>query len=71
MSWKAKYDSRGEAGTMLLKNGFVVEVARTIAELRARLPEIDQFNLLILVVTLSDSTGFRFFYRCALRVVAH
>lgn len=56
---------------MLLKNGFVVEVASTIAELRARLPEIDQFNLLILVVTLSDSTGFRFFYRCALRVVAH
>ena len=56
---------------MLLKNGFVVEVARTIAEVRARLPEIDQFNLLILAVTLSDGTGFSFFYRCALRVVAH
>lgn len=44
----------------LQKNGFAVEVARTVAEARQRLPEIDQFDLLILDVTLPDGTGFSF-----------
>lgn len=39
----------------LQKNGFAVEVVRTVAEARARLPEIGRFDLLILDVTLPDS----------------
>lgn len=42
----------------LQKNGFAVEVVRTVAEARARLPEIGRFDLLILDVTLPDGTGF-------------
>lgn len=44
----------------LQKNGFAVEVVRTVTEARQRLPEIDQFDLLILDVTLPDGTGFSF-----------
>lgn len=42
----------------LQKNGFTVEVVRTVAEARARLPELDRFDLLILDITLPDGTGF-------------
>lgn len=42
----------------LQKNGFAVEVVRTVAEARTRLPEITRFDLLVLDVTLPDGTGF-------------
>ena len=42
----------------LKKNGFAVEVVRTVAEARTRLLEIGRFDLLILDVTLPDGTGF-------------
>lgn len=42
----------------LQRNGFAVEVARTVGQARMRLPEIERFDLLILDVTLPDGTGF-------------
>lgn len=42
----------------LNKNGFQVDVARTISEARQYLSEIDKYDLLILDVTLPDGTGF-------------
>ena len=42
----------------LKKNDFSVEVARTVQEALALLPELDRFDLLILDVTLPDGTGF-------------
>lgn len=44
----------------LQKNGFAVDVVRTIAEARTRLSEIGRFDLLILDVTLPDGTGFSY-----------
>ncbi len=40
------------------KNGFEVEVARTVGEALAKLPDLADFDLLILDVTLPDGTGF-------------
>ena len=40
------------------KNGFHVEVVRTVEEAKKRLVEIKQYDLLILDVTLPDGTGF-------------
>lgn len=42
----------------LKKNDFSVEVARTVQDALALLPEIERFDLLILDVTLPDGTGF-------------
>lgn len=42
----------------LEKNGFELEVARTVKEARAYLKEGHSFDLLLLDVTLSDGTGF-------------
>lgn len=42
----------------LHKNGFAVEVVRTVAEALAWLPQLNRFDLLILDVTLPDGTGF-------------
>lgn len=42
----------------LRKNGFAIEVVRTVAEALACLPRLDCFDLLILDVTLPDGTGF-------------
>lgn len=42
----------------LKKNGFDVEVARTVCEAIKYLAEISQYDLLILDVTLPDGTGF-------------
>lgn len=42
----------------LKKNDYSVEVARTVQEALALLPELDRFDLLILDVTLPDGTGF-------------
>ena len=42
----------------LKKNDFSVEIARTVQEALALLPELDRFDLLILDVTLPDGTGF-------------
>lgn len=44
----------------LNKNGFQLEVVRTLAEARALLPRIDDFDLLLLDLTLPDGTGFDF-----------
>ena len=40
------------------KNGFEVEVARTVGEALDKLPDLADFDLLILDVTLPDGTGF-------------
>lgn len=42
----------------LRKNGFEVEVVRTVKEALAKLYEIQRYDLLILDVTLPDGTGF-------------
>ena len=42
----------------LKKNGYAVEVARTVSEAKRLLQNIDQYDLLILDVTLPDGTGF-------------
>ena len=42
----------------LKKNGFDVEFARSVQEALARLKEIDEYDILILDVTLPDGTGF-------------
>lgn len=42
----------------LKKNGYAVEVARTVSEAKGLLQNIDQYDLLILDVTLPDGTGF-------------
>ena len=42
----------------LQKNGFDVEIVRTVQEALRSLCEIDRYNLLILDVTLPDGTGF-------------
>ncbi len=42
----------------LRKNGFAVEIARTVSEAMQLLSEMNRFNLLILDVTLPDGTGF-------------
>lgn len=42
----------------LKKNGFDVEVARTVCEAIKYLAEISKYDLLILDVTLPDGTGF-------------
>ncbi len=42
----------------LKKNGYAVEVARTVFEAKGLLQNIDQYDLLILDVTLPDGTGF-------------
>lgn len=42
----------------LKRNGFDVEIVRTVEEALSRLPEIDAYDLLILDVTLPDGTGF-------------
>lgn len=42
----------------LNKNGFHVDIARTVEEAWMRLKEIDKYDLLILDVTLPDGTGF-------------
>lgn len=42
----------------LKRNGFDVEIIRTVEEAISRLPEIDAYDLLILDVTLPDGTGF-------------
>lgn len=43
----------------LKKNGFEVEVARTVGQALSFLPQMDKFDLLILDVTLPDGTGFQ------------
>lgn len=42
----------------LNKNGFEIDVVRTVAEAQNRLLEIEKYDLLILDVTLPDGTGF-------------
>lgn len=42
----------------LQKNGFEVEVARTVKDAMERLPDLGQYDLLLLDVTLPDGTGF-------------
>ena len=42
----------------LKRNGFDVELVRTVEEAMSHLPEIDAYDLLILDVTLQDGTGF-------------
>ncbi len=42
----------------LKRNGFDVEVIRTVEEAISRLPEMDAYDLLIFDVTLPDGTGF-------------
>ena len=42
----------------LSKNGFQVDIARTVEEARICLRDIDKYDLLILDVTLPDGTGF-------------
>ena len=42
----------------LHKNGFHVDIARTVEEARKCFSEIDKYDLLILDVTLPDGTGF-------------
>lgn len=42
----------------LQKNGFSVDVARTVQEAKMRLPKLSGYDLLILDVTLPDGTGF-------------
>ncbi len=42
----------------LKRNGFDVEVVRTVEDAVTRLPKINTFDLLILDVTLPDGTGF-------------
>ena len=44
----------------LKKNGFYVDIARTIEEAEKRLKKIEKYDLLILDVTLPDGTGFDF-----------
>lgn len=42
----------------LMRNGFDVELVRTVKEAMSHLPEIGTYDLLILDVTLPDGTGF-------------
>ena len=42
----------------LKKNGFDVDFVRTVQEARQSLEQINQYDLLILDVTLPDGTGF-------------
>ena len=42
----------------LKKNGFCVDIARTVEEAEKHLVEIGKYDLLILDVTLPDGTGF-------------
>lgn len=42
----------------LRKNGFSVDVVRTVQEAKMRLPKLNGYDLLILDVTLPDGTGF-------------
>lgn len=42
----------------LTRNGFSVEIARTVEEVITLLPEIDTYDLLIFDVTLPDGNGF-------------
>ena len=42
----------------LNRNGFDIELVRTVEEAVSHLPEIDAYDLLILDVTLPDGTGF-------------
>lgn len=42
----------------LKKNGFVVEIVRTVSEAKKLLQNINQYDLLVLDVTLPDGTGF-------------
>lgn len=42
----------------LNKNGFHVDIARTVEEMKKYLREMDKYDLLILDVTLPDGTGF-------------
>lgn len=42
----------------LSKNGFDIDVIRTVADAKCLLSEIDRYDLLILDVTLPDGTGF-------------
>lgn len=42
----------------LRKNGFSVDVARTVQEAKMCLPKLNSYDLLILDVTLPDGTGF-------------
>lgn len=42
----------------LTRNGFTIEIARTVEEVMIILPKIDSFDLLIFDVTLPDGNGF-------------
>lgn len=42
----------------LKKNGFYVDIARTVEEAEKQLAQIEKYDLLILDVTLPDGTGF-------------
>lgn len=42
----------------LTRNGFEVEIVRTVKEAMGKLPRMDRYDLLILDVTLPDGTGF-------------
>ena len=42
----------------LKKNGFYVDIARTVEEAERQLAQIEKYDLLILDVTLPDGTGF-------------
>ncbi|RKD31732.1 response regulator transcription factor [Lacrimispora algidixylanolytica] len=42
----------------LTRNGFTIEIARTVEEVMILLPKIDTFDLLIFDVTLPDGNGF-------------
>jgi two-component system response regulator RegX3 len=42
----------------LTRNGFTVEIARTVEEVILLLPKIDRYDLLIFDVTLPDGNGF-------------
>ena len=42
----------------LKKNDFNVDIVRTVGEVLIRLPELNQYDLMILDVTLPDGTGF-------------
>ena len=48
----------------LKKNGFYVDIARTVEEAEKQLAQIEKYDLLILDVTLPDGTGLRFAKMC-------
>ena len=48
----------------LKKNGFYVDIARTVEEAEKQLAQIEKYDLLILDVTLPDGTGFEVCEMC-------